>query len=285
MPDPVVIITDVDNTLYDWVHLWAGAFGSLVAALTRLTGVGVEEWIRAARAVHVRRGATECPSLLAEMADSALWPLRLDASRVLPPAAAAYRDYWDHHLAPYPGMRESLTALAARGHTVVAYTEGDVSIAASRLARMGLAGVIRRVFGRAALPTPANASHCLVGASRHVPIAVDFIPRDDVKPNTAGLGAILARCGTTGAGAVYVGDSLWKDVGMAKSLGMPALWAHYGTVRDSSDAALLDRVGHWPAADVARERQATPADVRPDAILEHPSELVDVVGRMTIAPA
>jgi phosphoglycolate phosphatase len=285
MSDRLLVVTDVDNTLYDWVSLWAGAFDAMIRTLADKTDRGAEQWLTAAHAVHVRRSATECPSLLCDMASSATWPAGIDPSRVLPAAAAAYRGYWDHHLTTYPGVREALTHLTERGHVVVAYTEGDVSIAANRIARLGLAGVIRRVFGRAPLPAPAQPAWCTVGSSHTCPIAVDFIPRDDNKPNPTGLRTIIAHCDSTPIQSVYVGDNLWKDVLMAQALGTRAFWARYGTARDPAHMALLARVAPWRPEHVAAERRATADTVHPDAVLDDPRDLPAVVAKRALAAA
>lgn len=283
MRDGCLVVTDVDNTVYDWVSLWAGAFEAMIATLVDQTHIDRDEWLDAAHIVHVRRGSTECPSLVADMVASAAWPARVNAARVAPAAAASYRDYWDHHLAPYAGVREALMDLAAQGHTVVAYTEGDVSIAASRVARMGLAGVIRCAFGRAPLPQASVGAWSLVNTARSCPLAVDFIPREDNKPNPAGLRSIIARCGASPAATVYVGDNLFKDVAMARAVGAGACWARYGTARRAADVALLARVAHWTASDTRAERGLTEHTLGPDIVLDDPRALSQAVAHRTPA--
>ena len=277
MRDQMLIVTDVDNTLYDWVSIWGGAFGALLRTLADNTGRSTEEWMKAAHAVHRRRHATECPSLLCDLAAAATWPPALDPARVLPNAAAAYRSYWDHHLTTYAGIREALAELSEQGHVVVAYTEGDVSIAASRLARLGLAGTIRRVFGRSPLPSAREPAWAMVSVPRNCPIAVDFIPREDNKPNPTGLRTIIAMCGSTPQNTVYVGDNLYKDVVMARTLGAGALWARYGTTRSPEHVALLEHVAHWSAELVVAERQTTLASATPDAVIDNPREIASAI--------
>ena len=283
----MLVVTDVDNTVYDWVRLWAGAFDAMLRTLVAATGRSRDYWMQAAQAVHVRRGALECPSLLCDIADASTWPPGLDASQVLPAAAAAYRHYWDRHLTTYAGMRESLTTVAEQGHVVVAYTEGDVAIAATRLARLGLAGVIRRVFGRAPLPSAREPSWCTVSVLRACPISMDFIPREDSKPNPTGLRTIITRCGAVPENTVYVGDHLWRDVVMAKTLGAGALWARYGTATDAADVATLERVVHWNSHDVAAEINGARHSVSPDAVLDDARGIAHVVTQraMTVSAA
>lgn len=283
MRDQLLVVTDVDNTLYDWVSLWHGAFHALVQTLSDQTRQPVEHWLQQAHTVHVRRSATECPSILCDLASAATWPPAVDASHVMPLAAAAYRDYWDHHLTTYPGIREALTELAEQGHMVVAYTEGDVSIAATRLARLGLAGVIRRVFGRSPLPAPTEPRWCTVSVTRNCPISVDFIPREDSKPNPTGLRSIIAMCDASAQNTVYVGDNLWKDVVMAQTLGVTAMWARYGAARNAEHVALLERVAHWSAQSVIAERNTTINTVTPDAVVDDARDLALAISRRAMA--
>jgi len=277
MRDGLLIVTDVDNTLFDWVAIWSGAFDAMVDRLTSTSGTPRDEWLAAVHRAHVRRQATECPSLLCDLASSMEMLSDAGARRVLREAAATYRTFWEHHLVPYGGVLDTLSELARSGHQVVAYTEGDAVVAAGRLARLGLSGIVRRVFGRAPLPAAQEPSWSLVDVSRSCPIAVDFVPREDAKPSPAGLARIIARCGRVPRDVVYVGDNLWKDVAMARALGAAACWARYGTSRDPAHAALLNRVAHWTAVDLGDERRATPHGISPDAILDDPRALVEAV--------
>jgi phosphoglycolate phosphatase len=281
MRDHMLLVVDVDNTIYDWVTIWAGAFSAAVRALTEHSDRTEDYWIRAAQAVHVRRAATECPSMLCDLASAPGWPEHLDAASLLPVAAAAYRNHWDHHLTTYPGIRESLVELSSLGHVVVAYTEGDVSIAATRLARLGLAGTIRRVFGRPPLPAAPQPSWSLVSVLRNGPITVDFIPREDSKPNPMGLRTIIAMCDASPQSTVYVGDNLYKDVLMARTLGAAAVWARYGAKRERDHQVLLERVAHWTAQAVASERSIAMDSVVPDAVADDGRELSAAVRRLS----
>jgi phosphoglycolate phosphatase len=55
------------------------------------------------------------------------------------------------------------------------------------------------------------------------------LPREYEKPDTRGLLAICKRFGVAPAETVVVGDSLRKDVGVAKAVGALDCWAEYGT--------------------------------------------------------
>jgi phosphoglycolate phosphatase len=272
-----LVVTDVDNTLFDWMGIWAGAFGAMVRALVDQTDRPADEWFAAARRVHARRGATECPTFLEDLAAAAEWPGHADRHAVLSRAAAIYRRYWDVHLAPYAGVRQALAAIAERGIPIVAYTESDAAVTAARLTRMGLAGVIRIVFGRAAASTATHHDWSLITPPARSSIAIDLVPQEDAKPSPLGLRQILGRCAVPADLAVYVGDHLWNDVAMAQRLGVRALWAAYGAARQAEHLDLLHRVAHAAGADL-RGPLDTHVAVQPQAALDRPLDLLDHVG-------
>ena len=281
MRDQMLVVTDVENTLYDWLGLWAGAFSAMLQPLADGTGRSRDHWIKAAQRVHLRRGGCECPSLLCDLAADPMWPA-VDATKVMPAAATAYREYWDHHLTAYHGVREALAQLSGQGHAVVAYTEGDVSIAATRLARLGLAGIVRRAFGRTPLPGSREPSWSTVNVLRNGPIALDFIPREDLKPNPTGLRTIIALCDATPQNTIYLGDHLLRDVRMAQTLGAGAVWARYGTAHAPEHLALLECVGQGTPQALATGSTTTLNSITPEAVLDDPRELASVIARRSL---
>ena len=66
--------------------------------------------------------------------------------------------------------------------------------------------------------------------------------------------SILDDCLRTPEEALYVGDSLMKDIVMAQRAGVANAHAKYGEVLRLKEYALLQRVSHWPGRDVTREQ-------------------------------
>ncbi len=82
---------------------------------------------------------------------------------------------------------------------------------------------------------------------------------------------LLEICRTEGVEAyetAYVGDSIARDILMAKRAGVFAIWAEYGAHHDRRLYADLVRVTHWTPDEIAREEQlrAEAKSVRPDYI-------------------
>ena len=68
----------------------------------------------------------------------------------------------------------------------------------------------------------------------------------------------------------YVGDSMARDILMARMAGVFAIWAKYGASHQRAYYQDLVRVTHWTAEDIARETEASERarGVTPDYVLE-----------------
>lgn len=77
----------------------------------------------------------------------------------------------------------------------------------------------------------------------------------------------------------YIGDSIARDVLMARKANVFAVWAAYGSKPDPAMYKDLVRVSHWTEAEVARERQLIEEakDCRPDFTAEIFADIIDVL--------
>jgi HAD-hyrolase-like len=97
-----------------------------------------------------------------------------------------------------------------------------------------------------------------------------------LKPNKDILLSIIDHVGAKVEDCVYVGDSLVKDVAMAKDAGVSDVWAKYGLTQDTDAYQLLREVTHWSAADVEREKKISEREIKPSIELSTSySELLD----------
>jgi beta-phosphoglucomutase-like phosphatase (HAD superfamily) len=127
-------------------------------------------------------------------------------------------------------------------------------------------------------PDPNAASKWLDG----FPIErVTELSHHQRKPNPDVLLEICQREGIEQQDSAYVGDSLAKDVLMAKAAHVFAIWAKYGAKPDPQLYEKLVRVTHWTAEDVRREAELKERalGVRPDFTLEHSfDEVLTAIG-------
>jgi phosphoglycolate phosphatase len=108
------------------------------------------------------------------------------------------------------------------------------------------------------------------------PNFVTEVPLSERKPNPALLHDICRHEGVSPNEAWYVGDSLTRDIAMARAAGITAAWAKYGTQYDPALWRVLVRVTHWSAEDVAREAELKKlaSQVQPDFSLDAYSDIL-----------
>ena len=145
-PAVTVLVTDMDNTLFDWLEMWQAAFGAMLERLTADSGVPRETLEQEFFAIHQRHGTTEyafaiqeLPSLRARHPPEEL-PTRYAA------AIEAYRTMRRRTLALYPGVLDTLRTIRAAGTLVVAYTESRAYYADYRVRALGLDGALDYLY-------------------------------------------------------------------------------------------------------------------------------------------
>ena len=62
-----VLITDLDNTLYDWFEVWYQSFRAMLTRLVKDSGVPEEALITEIKEIHERHGTSEYLMLLTEL--------------------------------------------------------------------------------------------------------------------------------------------------------------------------------------------------------------------------
>jgi phosphoglycolate phosphatase len=255
-----VIVTDLDNTLWDWFDAWYQSFSAMLARLTELSGVPQKDLERQIRQVHQLRGTTEYSRLLHEV------PALIAAAAPASPAVAfaeamqVLNARREAATRLYPGVRNALDELKKLGVTIVAYTESLAYWTEWRVIHTGLDGVIDVLYSAPDHDWPDGAtaddvtvltpSKYSLKQTRH-----QHVPSGVIKPNVEVLHSILDEQGFRPEQAVYVGDSLMKDVAMAQDAGVLDAHAEYGQVQKKTGYDLLRRVSHWPDEVVARERE------------------------------
>jgi FMN phosphatase YigB (HAD superfamily) len=175
----------------------------------------------------------------------------------------------------YPGVEHALHRLKANDVKIIAYTESVAFWTEWRIKHTGLDGVIDVLYSAPDhdLPEGMTFEDLRWGPPEDYGLKITVhrhVPRHHIKPDPVVLSFILQDEGCDPKDAVYVGDSLLKDVQMAREVGVLDVHAKYGEAQGKAEYELLRRVSHWPDETVAKERDliALP-DIEPTFVLNH----------------
>lgn len=284
-----LVVTDMDNTLYSWTNYIVPAVEAMVAAVERATGFPRIRVVQALKAVYTKHESNEYPFALQE---SALYEAFPDFGSfdklVIEPARAAFAAARRKYLQPFKTVPQTLEALKARGIPVVALTDAPRNPAEYRVRRLGLDALLSGLYTLPAFTFPEDGA----GASLVAPdilrkeaageyraaCEVHELPREWEKPNPAGLEKVLAAMGVAPAETLVVGDSVTKDVAVAKAVGCHDCWAEYGTwvsleYRERLDVVSSEAITRRHAASVYEAPEARP----PTHVLSNFGQLLGVI--------
>jgi phosphoglycolate phosphatase-like HAD superfamily hydrolase len=135
------LITDLDNTLFDWMELWLSCFSTMLEKIVEISGVAKEQLIPEIAAVHQKHGTSEYSLLIDELPSLKKLLVGRPATEIFSAAIEAYRDQRRVFLRLYPTVAETLLKIKGRGARIIGYTESMAFYSNYRVRRLGLDGV------------------------------------------------------------------------------------------------------------------------------------------------
>lgn len=269
-----LVITDLDNTLFDWVDIWYKSFSAMLESLVAKSGVPRDVLISEIRDVHQRHGTAEYAFLIEELPSLNAKHGGENLLEVYAESVEAFRSARSSALKLYPTVGETLQLLKGRGCRIVGYTESMEFYSLYRIRNLGLDGLLDYVYTPPDHSLPEGLTR---DAVRHHPpesyrlrhTENRHTPQGELKPNPKLLSDIFSELGGNRETTIYVGDSLMKDVAMAQAAKVIDVWARYGTAQHRQEYELLRQVTHWTAEAVQKEKDLTQTEVKPHYVLEN----------------
>lgn len=278
-----LLITDVDNTLLDWQHLWFETFSAMANRVLEISGVDAETFYAECSVIHQKYGTSEYAFLLSEL-PCLIQAYGTNVLAEMQPAIDDFRAARRKHLRLYDGVLETLHGLKERGVTIAAFTESKAFYTNYRFRKLGLDGVVDVLYSPADHSVPVDRSRLRKYDASNYELKSTihrFTPEGEVKPHPHILSLIVEQLGFQKADAAYVGDNLLKDVFMAQQAGVLDIYAAYGAAQHRADQYdLLKKVTHWTPEMVEREQAALkPGAITPTYVLKSSfSEIEPILG-------
>jgi FMN phosphatase YigB (HAD superfamily) len=278
-------LLDVDNTLYDWLAFFGPAMRQLCSRLSELSGCTVPELYDEFRAVFSERGTVEYTFALQELPALQRKHPDLDGHAIYLRYLSAVDEFQRarrKYLRLYPGVEQGIQTLREAGVVLVAVSDAHRYQLVARLKQLRIQQYFAAVCCVPDHPIPEGTDIRVIRRfeeSRYsAQVEALLLPSGVRKPSPRVLESVISALNIEPDDAVYVGDSLAKDIAMAKAAGIYDCWAAYGAKFSYVDMETLLRVTHWSTASVAALRKS-PQDlgILPSAAAKSFAEVVAVV--------
>jgi FMN phosphatase YigB (HAD superfamily) len=264
-----MLVCDLDNTLYDWVSYFVPSLYMMIHEATKIMRCDQEELCNDLRSIHQHYHNTEHPYSLLETATYRKWASgkNSDARNLIDPAFYAFNSSRKKLLQLYPTVSDTLELLQNSGVIIVAYSDSGYFAVLDRVRRLNIEDRFDKIY---CSPRADDKLQIHQNNDRWVSNKICELPQNSKKPNPSILRNICLDQGVDPVEALYIGDSLTKDIWMAKQAGLFAVWAKFGTVFDSDFYQKLVRISHWNAEDIKKESafSIAAAGVKPDFVCE-----------------
>jgi len=267
-----LLVCDLDNTLYDWVSYFVPSLYAMVDMAVEIMKCDRDQLLNDLRSVHQRHHDSEHPFALLETETVRKFYggySRAYIADALNPAFHAFNSSRKKNLRLNQGVIETLDLLVSQGIKLIAHTDSRLHGALDRIHRFGLGKYFSRIYCRertmTSHPNPEIAQNWFGRFSMEY---IHELSNHQSKPNPTVLMEICSRERIQTSDAAYIGDSIAKDILMARNAGVYAIWAAYGAEHDSNLYAALVRVSHWTKEDVLREKllKEEASSIKPDFI-------------------
>jgi phosphoglycolate phosphatase len=276
------VITDLDDTLWDWLEMWYKSFQPYYQRILEETGIA-EELLKADfKKLHQKYGTTEMSFLFRELPSvsekyHAIFEQGSGERRSI---IHEYNSNKKNSLKVYNGVIDTLVKIKNTGAIIVGFTESNVFFTKYRLKHLGLDKILDKIYCPAEHQVP-DAALKFYPEEFWDPekTIIKELPSDTRKPNAKILNSIIDDFKADKSKAIYIGDKPEKDIAMAQQARITSVHASYGHLIDNEKYELLKEVTHWTDEELKREAafKAALVKIEPaDFVISSFSELTDI---------
>lgn len=279
----ILLITDLDNTLYNWVDYFAPCFRAMMHAVSREIGVDERILVEQSRDIYSARGTLEYAWLVQELPVVRKRPAD-EIERIVKVGSGAFRSVRRRRLEPYDQVKSTLQHLRDCGVVVVGASNAPHWSAHARLRQLRIDHLLAGLVAWRGFPPDPDDPFARVQKRRtwkfreRMPWTQE-LDVESLKPEPLMYENIVDHFGSDASHVWVIGDSISKDLAPAKRLGMATVWASYGREVLPRNLETILSITPWSEAEVDASNQTRvgDADVEPDAVAKTFADVMDIL--------
>lgn len=273
-----LVITDLDDTLYSWIKFFIPAFYEMVNELTLITGIDKDVLLVEYKEIHQSKGSVEFPFATFQLPSiKKLYPdYKPEELKVkLDSALHKFNSGRKKNLKLYPHVAETLKYLFDNNISIVGYTESAEENGYYRLKKLNIDMYFKEVY----------VSNSQYEKPNYIASSPKTIIVNSKKPNPDLLRDICGNEGVECTETLYVGDSLTKDIYMAKLAGVYSVWCNYKPDENAGDLyKKLVAISHWSNDDFKYESELkvkwSESNLSPDYTINNFQKIIDIIAEL-----
>lgn len=255
-PEINFVITDLDDTLWDWLEMWYNSFYPYLERIAKETKLDTIQLKAAFKELHQKYGTTEMSFAFKELpiVEKKFYKLFESSEGRSKSILHEYYSNKKNNLKLYDGVIDTLKTIKSKGTTIVAFTESYLFFTKYRIKHLGLDGLIDCIYSPEGMDVPLSVyKHYSEDFWEPKITKIHILPTETRKPNPAILEQIIHDFKADKSKTIYIGDKLDRDIYMAQQANIKSIHAKYGHITESHKYSLLKEVTHWTEEDVERE--------------------------------
>ncbi|MCL4299776.1 MAG: HAD family hydrolase [Anaerolineae bacterium] len=276
-----IILTDLDNTIYNWVDYFAPSFRGMVHALSKRTGIAEDNIIANFKRVYGQEETLEYAFSVQKL-EMCRGKSEDEIKELVRVAKGAFSRVRGKNLKPYPNVKETLVAFKKENIPIIGVTNAPIFQAERRLRQLRLDGLFYGLVGWQGRDVPEDYPWTKEIKQRaeqgKYPTRITekwSLTPDKLKPNSFGYLKVIEKLGVDIEQVYCVGDSLHKDIKPALELGAIGIWARYGQSYKPENFETLLAITYWSQERISAVYEEKV--VTPTFIIDDFSELRDIV--------
>ncbi len=245
-----IIITDLDNTLYNWVDFYAPSFRGMVHAVSKKIKIQEDILIKDFKRIFAKYKNLEFSFSIQEL-EICKNMTEEEIKEIVDLGKLVFSKLRSSHLKTYEGVKETLYWCKNNGIKVIGVTNSPLFHAKMRLKQLYIDQLIYGLAGWQGFDIENNIytkeiHNKLAGGYYSTKLKYEWsFPIEQIKPSPIPYLYIINELKASHKETYVIGDSISKDLKPAAEIGANTIWAKYGLNFSNKNFDTLLKITHW----------------------------------------
>lgn len=236
------LILDLDNTLYSWMEAYTPSFLAQVGYLAERTQINEKIIKDNFRSVFKKYGSVEIPSAVYELK---IWEdINISSELlkdILSNSQKIFFDKFQQSICLFPNVKDTLDWAKNNSILIFGFSDAFSFWINYRLQCLSIERYFETVFAiDDGIIMHSELVKKYIRSSNIISIPIQY-----TKPNTFVIDRIINEYGIERENIYMIGDSIEKDILMAKNANIKDIWAEYGTKYQRGYGSVLRSITPW----------------------------------------